>query len=235
MWSGHGNRHPVVGEDEPATRPRVQVDATDDAGSLVRHPVNVADGRGHDDGSPDPDQRTGPLRDPLHGTSRRGSWRSTCLTTRAGTRAGSTPPNPHGHRRLHRLDRNQGRCATRPRNGSSRPWSPYVSGSRSRCWALTAIMPTFGLCRSRSGSAFVARHSRWRSRHNPMTSRAALLLRDPDCAQRTRAGPPRAQQQDRAEIPTGVGICVFSRVTASHHDDRRPSVDLMRRASKGSC
>jgi hypothetical protein len=54
MWSGHGNRHPIVGEDEPATRPRIQVDAMDDAGSLVRHPVNVANSlhRAHDIGEP---------------------------------------------------------------------------------------------------------------------------------------------------------------------------------------
>ena len=54
MWSGHGNRHPVVGEDEPATRPRIQVGATDDAGSFVRHPVNVSGSLhgAHDIGEP---------------------------------------------------------------------------------------------------------------------------------------------------------------------------------------
>ena len=33
MWSGHGNRHLVVGEDEPAMGSWIHVGAMDDAGS----------------------------------------------------------------------------------------------------------------------------------------------------------------------------------------------------------
>jgi hypothetical protein len=54
MWSGHSNRHLVVGEDEPALRSRIHVGATDDAGHLVRYPVNVAGSfhSAHDVGEP---------------------------------------------------------------------------------------------------------------------------------------------------------------------------------------
>jgi hypothetical protein len=44
MWSCHGNRHLVVGEDEAALGPRVDVCAMDDSGGLVRHLVH-AEGR----------------------------------------------------------------------------------------------------------------------------------------------------------------------------------------------
>ena len=54
MWSGHGNRHLVVGEDEPAVGSRIHVGAADDAGRLVRHPVNVSGSLhgAHDIGEP---------------------------------------------------------------------------------------------------------------------------------------------------------------------------------------
>lgn len=42
MWSSHRSRRLVVGEDEAASRSRIEVGSRDEPGCLVRHPVHAA-------------------------------------------------------------------------------------------------------------------------------------------------------------------------------------------------
>jgi hypothetical protein len=59
--------------------------------------------------------------------------------------------------------------------------APRPGGSISKCAPLSILskISQAPVSRTGSGSVVLAWHSRWRSWHNPMTSRAALLLRDP--------------------------------------------------------